>query len=143
MYGWRKSYVHTSAKESLFPPLSQADDAISILRDAIKDLYRRAGADDPAWVNDDQDIFDPRRTTHGIPTLIHPGGDRPNAIRISILSFGKEYDVLKLPPSENWEHRVEELLAGLRMPVSTIRVYRGDELEGEVEVRMRGNPTEI
>lgn len=59
VYGWRKGYVHVPSavnQAQLVPALSEAEDAVVILRDAIKDIVIRTGATPPQWVVDDGDV---------------------------------------------------------------------------------------
>jgi hypothetical protein len=146
VYGKRKSFTHSVQDQTtLFPDRSVANGAIRLLRRATKDMYVRVGKGDPKWVEDDEDIYDPRRpgfNMYGTPTLITAGGDAPDAVRIAIVLTvdGKERVVRAEPPGTDPEPLIEEILAGMRMAVIAVRVYQGDELISEDPVNMRGNP---
>jgi hypothetical protein len=146
VYGQRKSFTHSVQDQTtLFPDRTVADEAIRILRLATKDMYARVGKADPKWVEDDEDIYDPRKpgfNAYAVPTLVMPGGDSPDAMRIAIVLTldGKEYVVRAEPPGTDPEPIIESILAGMRMAVSAVRVYQGDELIKEDPVNMRGNP---
>ena len=147
VYGQRKSFTHDVQDQStLFPDRSVADDAIRLLRLATKDMYARAGKADPKWVEDDEDIYDPSRpgglSGHAIGTVTTAGGDAPDAVRIAIVLAvdGKEHVVRAEPPGTDPEPLIEQILAGMNMPVLAVRVYQGDELIKEDSVNMRGAP---
>lgn len=138
VYSQRKSYVHIPhGQVDLFPPTSEADAAIAILRAAIKDMYRRVGANPPEWPDDDEDPLDPRGTmAHA--TVIHPGGDAPDAVRITYVMLDKEHTAEILPAGSDPSAVMDDLLRRIRVPVTAVRAYRGDVLIDELQVRMRG-----
>jgi hypothetical protein len=146
IYGFRKDYIHKQLPQSrLFAPLSEAEDSIKVLRAAIKDIYGRAGAPPPEWVDDDENPIDPEllggftMVAHG--TLIQPGANPsdPHCIRLCYLYKGKEYDSEILPPGSEPERRMKELLRRVAVPISAVRAYRGENLLDEWQVNMRGN----
>ena len=146
VYGQRKSFTHSVQDQTtLFPDRSVADDAIRLLRLATRDIYSRAGKADPKWVEDDQDIYDPRRPgshMYETGTVTTAGGDAPGAVRIAIVLAvdGKEHVARAEPPGTDPEPLIEQILADTRMAVLAVRVYQGDELIKEESVKMRGSP---
>src|ERR1019366_33949 len=99
-----------------------------------KDMYSRAGKADPKWVEDDEDIYDPRRSggfsAYAIATVTTAGGDAPDAVRIAFVFAvdGKEHVVRAEPPGTDPEPLIEQILAGMKMAVLAVRVYPGEEL---------------
>jgi hypothetical protein len=135
----RNEYVHRAIpEEHLFAQVEQADKAISVLRDAIHDLYFRLGIPSPEWIDDDENPVVPKR---GLAHLTVTGarGDDPNAIRITYIFQGREYEYRLLPPGTDPSPFLDELIRKILVPVSAVRAYRGDTLFDEVEVRMRGS----
>lgn len=50
----RNSYTHINIlQEHLFPEIIVADNTIKLVREAAKDIYKRAGKDIPKWLDDD------------------------------------------------------------------------------------------
>jgi hypothetical protein len=146
VYEQRKSFTHSVQDQTiLFPAYSVADDAIRLLRLAIKDMYARTGKAEPKWVDDDEDVYDPRRpglNMYGVATLTTTGGDAPDAVKIAIVlaADGKEYIVRAEPPGTDPEPLIEQDLGGTKMAVLAVRVYQGAQLIQEDLVNKRGNP---
>jgi len=146
VYERRKSFTHAIQDQTtLFPDRTVADDAIRLLRLATKDMYGRVGRAEPKWVEDDDDIYDPSGPgfhMYAIATVISPGGDVPDAVRIAVVltADGKEHVIRSEPPGTDPEPLIEELLASTRMAISAVRIYQSDELIREDLVNMRGNP---
>jgi hypothetical protein len=142
LHGARKDFVHINAtQEKLFPPSTDADDAISIVRDAVSDIFARAGKACPPWLQDDDDKgWDSGQRTMGHLAEDHRGGDPQGAdtIRISYEYKGREYDSALLPAGEDHGPHIEALIQNLRIPVSAVRAYKGKALLYERKVEMRG-----
>jgi hypothetical protein len=140
VYELRKDYVHLRIPQSrLFAPLSEAEDAVTILRAAVKALYRRAGLSSPGWVDDDVNPIEP--TCIGHLTVTHPGASRsdPNCIRVTYLYRGSEHESAIFPPGTDPQLPMEELLRKIIVPIRAIRAYRGDHLLEEWQLNMRGS----
>jgi hypothetical protein len=139
-YEWRKEYVHRGLSQGrLFAPLSEADESISVIRAAVKDLYRLAGLTSPEWVNDDANPVEPGSVTH--LTALYPGADQndPTRILVTYMYRGTEHEWAVLPSGTDPTVKMVELLHRFLVPISAVRAYRGDELLDEWEVKSRGS----
>lgn len=146
IHALRKSYIHPGIpQERLFVPLNEAEETIPVLREAIKDVYHRAGLPVPDWPDDDQNPEPPqlRRGQVGIPgiTLIGAGlsVDDPGAVKVAYVVRGEEKLSDVCPPGTDWEPLVQNLIRNLRVAASAVRVYQGAERIVEIELRMRGS----
>jgi hypothetical protein len=146
IHALRKAYVHPGIpQERLFAPLDEAEEAISVLREAIKDVYRRVGLPIPDWPDDDQNPEPPqlRPAQVGIPGIIVTGPgvsvDDPDVVKVTYVVRGEEKLSDVCPPGTDWEPKVQNLIRNLRVAASAIRVYQGTELVAEIELRMRGS----
>lgn len=138
----RKDFVHINiSQDGLFAGTHAAEEAISILRDAIKEIYSHAGKPFPVWVNDDEDRgWDIGRKNFVSGMAIHAGAnpDDPSSIKIVYVHKDREHVSHVLPPGTNPEPYMIELLNNLNIPVTAIRAYRGSELLAENKYHMRG-----
>jgi hypothetical protein len=137
----RKNCVHRFSQESdLFPDASVADEAIVTARKAITEIYNHVGKKAPLWVNDDEDqgwcvkgmsIFGNAYSTP-------PGVDEnaPDTIKITYLYKDKECVREVLPANTDPEPYVEKLIATIGLPISGIRVYRGQDVIDEIQFPM-------
>ncbi len=140
----RKDYVHRFlALSDMFPSSNVADDAIAVVRNAIKDIYARAGKIHPDWV----DICEAKgwdtQSQMGMPTLAqaHFGAsfDDPNTKRIFIVINGEEKLTSVFPSGHDTSKEVSELLMSVNVPIEAILIYDCGELVEEKRVMMRGN----
>lgn len=140
----RKTYVHRFLSLSdMFPDASVADEAIRAARDAIADIYARAGVTAPAWVS-----LDEARGWHGRSNIGHAtitvgrGGariDDPTTVKIYLVVDGGERLTTVLPAGSDPTQEVTQLLDSVRVPISAIRVYENGQLKQDLVVNMRGN----
>jgi hypothetical protein len=142
---FRVDYVHRTAKGAdLFPDVSVADDALQIIRNALVDVYSKAGKTSPSWTADDADrgwVGRGKSGTFARGCAIHGGVD-PNGsdtIRVAYVDRSGEHICAYHPPDSNAHELAAELQKNLHEPVSAIRIYRGAIIELDVSVRMRGN----
>jgi hypothetical protein len=137
----RIDYVHPGVpQDRLFAPVQEADKAISVLREAIRDLCSRVGTPVPEWIDDDDNPVAPKGgTAHA--TLIHAGvrEDDPGTIRITYVYKGEEYESDLLPPGTDPSSLLHDLIRRILVPISAVRAYRRDTLIEEIPVRMRGS----
>lgn len=139
VYQMRKDYVHPGvAQERLFAPVGEAERAIAVLRLAIKDVYVRTGTPEDAWPNDDEDPVDPHKGSSAHATAIRAGASKESGIRICYVVLGREYESEIARPDADHIALMEDLLRQIRVPISAVRAYRGDDLIDEIIVRMRG-----
>jgi hypothetical protein len=139
----RKSYVHINVPQNdLFPDVSEAEEAICILRDAIKTIYSHAGKQPPAWVEDDADRGWPEEDrVFGVLSLgLPPGVDEndPGVTKITFFMKGREWEWAELPPGEDPEPHIQELITNARSPICWVRIYRAKQLIEERSLPMRG-----
>ncbi len=137
----RKDYVHGRVtQERLFAPVNEAEEAISTIRHAIKDVFERIQQMTPLWVDDDCNPELPQGgMAHG--TAIAAGVDPSDQTRVRIAyEFrGREYESKVLPPRTDPEPSMHALQQNILPPITAIRAYRGDhELTHEWNVRMGG-----
>jgi hypothetical protein len=141
IYGLRKDYVHGGIPQArLFAPEQEADEAISILRRAIQDVFHRVGQAAPLWVEDDTNPEMPQDSV-GHLTVARVGADPSDPARVRIVyEFQeREYESEVLPPETDPESSMDDLLRTITIPITAVRAYRGDhELINEWKVRMRG-----
>lgn len=138
----RNDFLHINATQAnLFPPATDADNALGVVRRAISDIFFRAAKGVPPWLCDDDDRgwdSGPGVTAHA--TAVHAGADPDGAdtVRIVYEHKGREYDSALLPSGTDHGPYIESLIQGLCLPVTAIRVYKGKELVYERKVEMRG-----
>jgi hypothetical protein len=139
VYRMRKDYVHPAVpQERLFAPVEEAERAIEVLRLAIKDVYARTGTPAEEWPDDDEDPVDPRLGGFAHATVLRAGASRESGIRICYVMLGEEYESEVTVPEADHIALMEDLLRRIRVPISAVRAYRGDELIQEFVVKMRG-----
>lgn len=146
VYELRKRYVHTSVPQNaLFPPVSEAEAAITTLRAAIRDMYERCGLGGADWVDDDVDTT--ILPTTGIVfsaygTVTDAGANKETGLRISYQTVdGREHDALIKGADSDHVSLMNDLLSNLRLPVTAVRAYRANELIEEWDdITMRGGP---
>ena len=138
--GHRKLYTHFGVSLSdRFPPVSIAEDTIKNIRDAIRDIYGRAGKTHPKWVDLDHAGGWPERRGTGIglsahATVLHGGArpDLPGVINIALVTEqGEDKPTRYLPPNTPDDEVfwwVEDYLGKLSVHFKAIRVYRGADL---------------
>lgn len=145
LYGERKKYTHKGRTEDiLFPALSIAEDAISVIRKAVIDLHLRTHKEPPDWVNDDTDygltaslvkFYSPSMHQTHLGAKEYPYKEK---IRIVIVSQGKEIETDSFPPGAPYKPRIQQLKTGSTTPMTEIRVYQGDTLIERYKVPIRG-----
>jgi hypothetical protein len=138
----RKEYVHRfRSVNNLFPEPKIADQAIEIVRKAVKDIYQRVGSSSPAWIQDDNNKgWDKKPNVTANLTLIRKGasGD-PNAIKICYISKDEEHVSEILPSGTDYKPYVDDLIQKIIVPITAVKVYEGQKLVDEIKVEMRGN----
>ena len=140
----RKEFVHFNLdQEKLFPEVQEAEKAITTLREAIKDIYRHSGKPFPDWVVDDEDKGWAK--SNGISAFSHatliPAGverENPKNIIVAYVHKDREHTDRILPPGTDYTPIVEELKKGIRIPITAIKVYCGNQLIDEYEFNWRG-----
>lgn len=139
----RKDYTHLKIADQsqlLLKDATQAEDAITYLREAVLDLHTRLGTQSPEWIEDD---VLPRHPTGGRAALTvgHGGVDvnDPNAIRVRYQYLDKESTSDILPPETDPTPFMEQVVKRVVVPISAVRAYRGSTLIKEILVRMRGS----
>jgi hypothetical protein len=136
----RKEYVHPGVPQTrLFAPVTEAETAITTLRDAIKDMCTRTGNPVEARPDDDEDAVDPRKGGFANATVISAGVTRETGLRICYVMFGQEYESEVTHPEEDPAPLMLHLLSKIKVPISAVRAYRGNEMIDEIVVTMRGS----
>ncbi len=138
----RKYCVHRFFQESdLFPDASEADDAVVIARQGITAIYQHVGRDAPSWINDDTDqgwaskggfsVFGNMYTTP-------PGVDEnaPDTIKVTYIYKDKECIRNVLPAGADPNPYVDKLIETIGLPISGVKVYRGEEVIKEIQFPM-------
>lgn len=145
VYQWRKGYVHvpsTVNQARLVPALSEAEDAVVILRDAIKDIVSLAGAAPPQWVVDDSDAgWEPRDRSRGFSRVIHGDADAsdPDVVRIAFVYRDAEHESAIAPPGTDHKPLLDELIRLMNVPIEAVRAYRGSTLLEDRPLLARGS----
>lgn len=141
LHAARKSYVHPTGQANLFSESAEAEFAISAVRDAVKDIYARAGREHPGWIDDDED----RGWDGGVGGVAHLSVRRAGVdeevdpLRVTYIYKGEEYESEVRPFDPGYEKVLEELVERLNVPVSEVRAYRGAQLLRSRKLHMRGS----
>ena len=142
IYALRKDYVHVAIPQArLFAPVTEADEAMSVLRDGTKAIYAHVGKTPPTWIDDDYDRgWDDGGGSFGHPTVRRQNADEsdPNVVKIAHVYKGNEYINEILPPGTDPEPYIEDLLSNTIVPISAVRIYRGNTLIEDRAIPMRG-----
>ena len=138
----RKGYVHRFVQEGdLFPSVEVADNAITVIREAVLSIYELAKRVQPTWIHDNEDKgWDKGRSMSASCTLIRKGAslNDPNAIRICYIRKNKEHLHEVLPPDTDPQPYLEDLIQHVTVPISGVRAYKGDNIISERTLPMRG-----
>lgn len=140
----RKEYVHINLdQEKLFPRVEEVERAIDILREAIKHIYAHSGKTIPKWVVDDEDKGWDGEDNEGISahgTVLRAGVVEGNPVNISVAYVYKDKEHISevLPPNADYAPIVESLLRNIRVPITAINVYRGNQLIDNRKLNWRG-----
>lgn len=142
IYTLRKDYVHVAIPQTrLFAPVAEADEAISVLRDGTKAIYAHVGKTSPTWIDDDYDRgWDDGGGSFGNLTVRRQNADEsdPNVVKIAHVYKGNEYVGEILPPGTDPEPYIDDLLSNTNVPISAVRIYRGNTLLEDRAIPMRG-----
>ncbi len=138
----RKNCAHRFSQETdLFPDAIIADDAISIVRQAIIAIYQHVGKDVPLWIKDDTDQGWANKgglSMFGNMYNTPPGVDEnaPDIIKVTYTYKDKENIRNVLPSGTDPNPHVERLIETIGLPISGIKVYRGKEVIQEIQFQM-------
>ena len=142
IYSLRKEYVHQNISQSrLFANVAEADEAIHVLRDAIRTIYNYVGKAIPSWVDDDYDRgWDKGINPFAHGKVLHQGAKEndPGCIKIAYVYKDYEYISDVFHPGTDTKGLVDDLLQRLQAPVTSVRVYQGSTLVEERNVQIRG-----
>ena len=139
----RKSFVHRFISETdLFPNFGVADEAILIVREAIKDIYSVAGKTSPNWADDDYDRGWSNKgfQEHIYITKKDAGADEDdeNTIRVAFVDNQGEHVSDILSPEKDYQLCIDSLINNSSEPINAIRIYKGKKLIEERKYIMRG-----
>jgi hypothetical protein len=138
----RKNFVHINLdQEKLFPETVDAEKSLRTLRNAIKEIFVHAGKNPPEWVEDDQDRgWDTGKKSFINLTVTRAGANinDPACFKVAYIHKDKECITEILPPNADYMPVVETLLKNIKMPITSIIVYRGNEIVFKRELKMRG-----
>lgn len=137
----RKDYMHRFlSQDDLFPSANLADEVIEIVRAAVKAIYEHVTLPIPAWIQDNESMgWDSGRRNGATVTFVRAGAyDDTRNIKICFVARDKERLHEVLPPGTDYRSHVEELIASVQIPITTVRVYEGEELIHERVMTMRG-----
>lgn len=138
----RNSYVHQFASlPQMFPESTVADQAVETVRQGIQDVYARAGADSPPWVEFDNSRGWDAPSNFGVHSVVacHPGVsvEDPGATRVFAVVRGEEKLVRVFPAGFDAAAEVQLLADTSSVPLDSIRVYEGTALTRDFIVRRR------
>jgi hypothetical protein len=139
---YRKNSVHRFSQEThLFPDASMADDTITIIRQAIIEIYKHVGKNVPLWINDDTDQgwANKRGISLSANMYTTPPGldeDAPDTIKVTYIYKDKEHIREVLPAGTDPIPYVDGLIATIGLPISGLKVYRGKEVIHEIQFPM-------
>jgi hypothetical protein len=139
----RKNAIHRFiAERELFPDSTVADKAVAVVRDAIKDIYLHTGKVSPAWIVDDFDRgwISGDGSCFAYATVIRNGADANDSSSLKIAYIDRRGEHISdiLPSNADYKIYVEEIIQNVIVPISSVRVYRGEVLIEERLLPMRG-----
>ena len=142
VHSLRKDFVHINFdQEKLFPENDDAEKSIDTLRNAIKEIFLHSGKNPPEWAEDDHDRgWDTGTKSFANLTVSRAGAtiDDPSCFKVVYIHKDKEYTTEVLPPEADYTQAVEVLLQNIKIPITSVKVYRGSEVVFERELQMRG-----
>lgn len=139
----RKNYVHRFIAETdLFPDCSVADEAVNVVREAVIALSEHVNTSVPDWIEDDSDRG---WETVGLTDVAHASvvkagasHDDPNSIKVTYVHEGQEHLSDLLSPNTDYQPYVDTIQKNIKVPISEIRVYKGETVIYEKKLIMRG-----
>jgi len=146
VYKVRKGFVHVVPSIShakLMTPLQEAEQALAVLRNAIRAVSDLAGLPHPSWVVDDDDRgWQGARAGFGGTAeayMMRAGlrEDDPANVRITYVLHGQDHLSEIAPPGTAHGPLLDRLLGSLNIPVEAVRAYRGSDLLEERKTSMR------
>ena len=141
----RKNCVHRFISENdLFPETDSAEQAIEVIRDAVKEIYNHIGKPIPTWLKDDYDQGWAVKSGFILEGSMHNSSydDVPGAVKITYIYKDRERVSEVLAPGSDPEPAIQNLIDNFNMPISAIKVYVDGNLirEERFEIsKMRGN----
>ena len=142
VHSLRKDFVHINFdQEKLFPETEDAEKSINTLRSAIREIFLHSGKSPPEWAEDDQDRgWDTSTKSFANVTVSRAGAniDDPSSFKVVYIHKDKEYTTEVLPPEANYMQVVELLLQNIKIPITSVKVYRDSEVVFERGLQMRG-----
>ncbi len=142
VHGLRRQYAHLLVvdQSDLLPDTAEpAQNAIIVLREALKDLHGLRTLDPPEWIDEDRLPEHPTGAS-GDLTVGHGGADpeSPETIRVSYQYRERETVSDILPAGTDHVPYMEAIIRNIVVPISAVRAYRGKTLIDEIVIRMRG-----
>ncbi len=126
----RKNCTHRFLTQSeIFPAEDEASKAVSIVRDAVKDIYKRSAKTVPKWIDDDYDQGWARKgpslyaTGYAVKPGMVPGS--PDNLRFAYTYKDHEYTWDESPPNTEPDELFEQMIESLVHPISKATVYKG------------------
>jgi hypothetical protein len=139
----RKEFVHPGIlNEKFFVEANLADEAIDVSRRAIKAIYAHTGSIVPQWVDDEYDRgFEEETKSFGVLQVGESNANLndPNTVRNSFVYKDRKYICNYYLSGTEHGPLLTDLVRRMRLPISIVRAYWGNELLEEREVSMRGN----
>ena len=130
---FRKNCTHRFLKQSeIFPGEGEASKAVSIVRNAVKDIYKRSGKTVPKWIDDDYDQGWARKGIDIFATgyEVKPGMvlGSPHNLRFAYTYKDHEYTWAKYPPDTEPDDLFKQMIASFIHPISRATVYKGTDV---------------
>jgi hypothetical protein len=130
---FRKNCTHRFLKQSeIFPGEGEASKAVSIVRNAVKDIYKRSGKTVPKWIDDDYDQGWARKGIDMFSTgyEVKPGMvlGSPHNLRFAYTYKDHEYTWAEYPPDTEPDDLFKQMIASLVHPISRATVYKGTDV---------------
>lgn len=139
----RKNIIHRFQLENdLFPEIADADEAINIVRESFKEIYRHTNQNYPLWIDDNDDRGWDGRGFGGSSTLtVLRGGakeDDPTSIKVYFVVDGEEKLSEVLPENSDYYKAVDNILYNSTVPISKVFVKQNDQIIFNKDLNMRG-----
>jgi len=139
---WRKDYTHMYCDwANLFPDVSRADEAITISREAVKNICRHVWKKEPVWIDSDENPGWQLKTRFfAYGHVVHAGvtEDMPDVVKVAYVDEEGEHLSDLCRPGTDPIPIVTDLMDSLKKPIKEVRVYKGNELVFRYLPVMRG-----
>ena len=142
----RKNIIHRFQSENnLFPDITDADEAINVVREAFKGIYRHANKSFPLWIEDNDDRGWDGRVSGGLHIstsfeLFKSGAKEEDrtSIKVYYVTNGKEKLSEVLPMNSDYNEAINNILYKSPVLISRVFVKQNNQIIFNKEFNTRG-----